>query len=271
MATRKRDPYSVVGEAMRQAIAAAHAAPGLTKLDHKVLAAVLYLVGTWSRLRDDVYLGDIAAVTYGVEKDEAHGTAGKWMRDKVSVSLKRLHASGVIVFTPRRGQGVRSTITLLRKAPEQGGVNADEKAPETGSVKGGTKAPDFDGKGTQDRSEKAPEQGSPTEDCSEYSEREFSRTDIADAAARLVRNKPDEAKAVVDTLCVEHGDSRVADAVSKLAHKSFTWTSQLRTAIVSALPPRYKPLVIENVDEADVADGPSNVAAARELLRRTSA
>ena len=61
-----REPYPVVGEAMRKSIELAIAS-NITKADWKVLAAVHYAVTSWSRLEDRASLAQIALAMGDVE------------------------------------------------------------------------------------------------------------------------------------------------------------------------------------------------------------
>ena len=95
-----RDPYRDCGAAMRAAVERANAIrPQLKAAQRRVLDAVLVLTASFSRLSDEVYVADVAAIAQVHER-----TARK--------ALLRLAAEGVIEWTPRRGQRARSTLAL---------------------------------------------------------------------------------------------------------------------------------------------------------------
>lgn len=94
-----RDSYATVGAALRQAIDRANRA-GLSGGEQRVLLAVVALVSSYSRLRDRVYVFQIAAATGGLS--ERH----------TRTCLEKLARQGIIYWEPRRGHGVQSIVGL---------------------------------------------------------------------------------------------------------------------------------------------------------------
>lgn len=91
---------------MRVAIARANdVRPRLKARERAVLDAVLVLTASYSRLADDVYVADVAALA-GVHERTA--------RD----ALLRLRNESVIEWEPRRGQGTRSPLRLPLTGPQ---------------------------------------------------------------------------------------------------------------------------------------------------------
>lgn len=89
-----REPFPVVGEAMRKSIELA-VASNITKADWKVLAAIHYAVTSWSRLEDRASLAQIADIA-GIDPSSARK------------SVRRLNALGVIVRRSTPGRSVGS-------------------------------------------------------------------------------------------------------------------------------------------------------------------
>jgi hypothetical protein len=116
---RRRDDYADVGRAMRYAIDRANEA-GATDATMRVLTAVLYLTGTWSKLADNADLGTIAVLSgawNGAPEDCPRST-----RNRMGERLRWLAARDVILY--RSGNnghpgkpGVKSRVEVP-KAPD---------------------------------------------------------------------------------------------------------------------------------------------------------
>src|SRR4051794_9973890 len=70
---RQRAPYRIVGEAMRQTLRVAMAAD-LTRLEHRVLNAVLVLTASYSRTVDDLGTRQLASEIYGIAPAAVNGS-----------------------------------------------------------------------------------------------------------------------------------------------------------------------------------------------------
>jgi hypothetical protein len=101
---------SIVGPAMRQSHDRAKAA-GCTLAEMRVLFAVHYWLGTYSKLDDRVSLGQLAVTAgmwTGATKELPHA-----IRKRVSERLRALEAAGALIYTPGgRGHGVVSSIAV---------------------------------------------------------------------------------------------------------------------------------------------------------------
>lgn len=94
-----RDSYAAVGVAIRQAVARANG-ERLTGGEQRVLLAVLALVSSYSRLRDRVYVFQVADLAGGLT--ERH----------TRTCLEKLGRLGIIYWEPRRGHSVQSVLGL---------------------------------------------------------------------------------------------------------------------------------------------------------------
>jgi hypothetical protein len=143
----------------------------LTVRDRKVLAAVLDLTSTYSKVADHVYLAQVAAVAFGVDE------AQPWMCEKTRKALRVLHDAGVVFSRAPKGRswGRQYVISLVPldqvTQPEPGPTDRPVTQPEDGPSETGNTA--------QDRAESEavtqpdsgwvtqPEPGGPTEKTSE--------------------------------------------------------------------------------------------------------
>lgn len=141
MTSARREPYADVGRATRAAIDRACAqSDGLSRLDWRVLAAVIAQTTTWSRTADFVYLAALACTVYATDDAE------QWMTKKIGQSLRRLRDLGVLGYIPARGAHCHSYVDL--KGAESGGLS---KGAETGGLS--------HEKGSRSRSRKGPDLG----------------------------------------------------------------------------------------------------------------
>lgn len=128
MSRRPRDPYLEVGEATRAAIEAACAAD-LAPLQHRALLAVIHFTSTRSYLTATVYLGQIAAVMYGVERSV------KWQEKRAREALRHLQAAGIIACAPPRGRPSRPaywvSIRPTDPAPSEPDTSGLRSEPDT--------------------------------------------------------------------------------------------------------------------------------------------
>lgn len=95
-----RVPFPVAGRAMRQARARAVAARA-SLLEQAVLAVVIELTGSWSRLVESrTSVRQIGALAYGVDVDDLTGH----QRDRIAACLRHLRELGVITYESKRGR-----------------------------------------------------------------------------------------------------------------------------------------------------------------------
>lgn len=122
MSAEKREP---IESAITGRLAILRAARvGLSRLEHRVLAAVLYMLPLMQKREGAMFIGQVAAIAYGVDHAE------DWQIRKTGTALRHLHELGVLVrYEPARG-GKRSFLGL-------GNV------PEPGTIVDGAKVPDF--------------------------------------------------------------------------------------------------------------------------------
>jgi hypothetical protein len=118
-----RDRFVECAKALRAALDKAIAAK-LGGALWRVLAAVIELTVTWSKLEDEVYLAQIARIA-GMHDGEGNARPGDVKR--VAHSLKQLRDAGIITYVPSRRHGQKSRIGLV---PADGSVGS---APEMGS------------------------------------------------------------------------------------------------------------------------------------------
>jgi hypothetical protein len=162
-----RDDYPVVGAAMRSSIELACRAQ-LTVRQHRTFLAALAFTASWSRLEDDVYLAQLAAVVYGSDDVQ------RWQCRKVADDLRALRAAGVLhsrapIGRPR-DEGPRPRYRVgLRSAPDPGSTSGQEVPPISGADCGES-APDHGAKRAPTPGAKVPPPvGAPTEKFSEKS------------------------------------------------------------------------------------------------------
>lgn len=85
----RRDPYKAVGAAMRAAMdAACHAEPPLRPREWRVLAAVVSITASWSRLEDEVSHGQLQVLT-GIAE-----------RRTLARELRSLAQRGIVMYEP---------------------------------------------------------------------------------------------------------------------------------------------------------------------------
>jgi hypothetical protein len=148
--TEKREPIesAIAG---RQAILRANSAE-LSRLEHKVVAAVVYMLPLMQKREGGMFIGQLAAIAYGIDR------AAPWQIKKTGQALRRLHELGVLVdYRPARGG--RQSFLSLGKVPEPGTISPDGKVPEPGTERFPISGP----KGSRTQNPNGPYFGVPTE------------------------------------------------------------------------------------------------------------
>lgn len=102
-----RVTYAEAGEAHREAVRRAMVAPKLRDSDFKVLLVLGTLLGSYSKIEDEVTRDQLAELT-GLN------------RSTVTAAVGRLHRAGVIVWVSGNGRGQRSRVSFA--SPEAGEV-----------------------------------------------------------------------------------------------------------------------------------------------------
>ncbi len=175
---RERDAYADVGAATRAAIERVIESGGCNALA-RVFLATLHLTTTFSRIADDVYVDQVAAI--------AHVD-----RRKARRQLAWLSGRGVIVWQPRSGRGRRSTLALQREW---------KTGPLMALISGEKRGPDANAKAGRFGTEKGAGGGPPTEKVSEKDDEEG----VVVGPESLDRSAPqphedDERRRVLDAL-----------------------------------------------------------------------
>ncbi len=180
----RRDGYSVAAAAGRESLRRA-AVVGLTVRQYRVLCAVVSLTALYSRLRDRVYLAQVAAFAYGVEE------AKPWMLKKTREALNELDDFGLVVHVAPKGRPNTSTgspqylIGVPTTDPDPG-VTSEESDPDSGASSEQKVTPSPDQNGPRPRTETDPAPGPPTEKTSEKT------SATAAAAGNSGVHEPDE-------------------------------------------------------------------------------
>jgi hypothetical protein len=107
-----RVAYVQASRAAREAISRAATACEAGKIrpgDYRALTAVIAMTATYSKVRDKVFVAQLAEIIYGTESREH---VQRWMKRKTGASLGRLKAAEVIDYTPSSGPGERSEVSL---------------------------------------------------------------------------------------------------------------------------------------------------------------
>lgn len=166
----ERVSFTEAGQVARAANRRANAVK-LSVRDRKVLAAVIDLTATYSKIADRVYLAQVAAVAFGVDE------APPWMCEKARKSLRVLHEGDVVYSQAPRGRswGRQYVISLVPLGqvtqPEDGPTDSDVTQPDAGLTDSGNAAQDEAESRSVTQPEfgcvTQPEPGGPTEKSSE--------------------------------------------------------------------------------------------------------
>src|SRR5690348_15699748 len=133
-----RVTFLVASQARRESTEAALSA-SLTVAELRVLLAVHWFTGEWSRLSDQVGLEQVAEVA---------GLVGH--KSRVAKALRRLEELGAVVYIPgQRGRGHRGTVGIPppQKEAPAGHFYDEEKGPEKGPNTNGKGANPADKRG----------------------------------------------------------------------------------------------------------------------------
>jgi hypothetical protein len=206
---RARDLYAVVGTAIRQAIARAHAAQ-CTRKELRALNAVVSLVASYSRLEDRIAVADVADVA------RLHIVDAR-------AALRSLRDKGVIVY-----EGKRSGLSRIGLPPPTGpdirgdsaslggddlrGDSASTREAIRGSERSGFASP------TEKTSEKTSEKGEPRHDVGRLLDAfagEASRRG-AEIPARAIRPIAEQVATLLDA---GEAPDRVAAGLTRMLDK----------------------------------------------------
>lgn len=249
-----RAPFPEAGAALRLAASSACAAH-LSTRQYRTLLAVLALTASWSRVEDDLSLGQIAQVHFGVEHTE------RWQRRKVREDLVALEARGIITMaasgTGRPRAGAFHTYRIdLKRAPTLGSVppetHPDPGAPfdsETHPDPGARSDETCPGIGNETcpgiSNETCPGIRDPSEKGSRGGAEEAPPPPTVDqvthrAVALLHRPTTPEDRRSITAWISTHGIEPSTAALDALEGRGFDWWSQLRPALDAAVPPRRR-------------------------------
>jgi hypothetical protein len=216
MSAEKRDPYADVATAARDAFDKA-AKAGLKRLEHLTLEAVVSRTALWSRFEDDVYLGVLASMVYGVERSK------RWQRDNIGRALKTLDEKNIVTrqrIGTRDEKGPYYRLGLVR--PES---SADSPRTRMRHESGASPAPN--------QAHDAPQITRPNENSSSRSDREnvdpLERFILKPTAQHLV-----EFAAARAAVGHEFGEARTQAGLATLGDRQFPWSSDFRRALTTA-------------------------------------
>jgi hypothetical protein len=218
--SQARASYAEAGAAMRQAIDRALAA-SLGPRQWAVVAVVLELTASYSKLSDDLYLAEIAARVFRTDEPTT------WQVKRISADLKDLAAAGIIEREPPRigrpaAGGPRYRVVL----PAAGKGAADGSLSGAKGTKGSSERAEREQrarvKGAASARKGSSQRGSYREGTEESSEKNARRTSSQQLALMPNGDHPqagDTTLPVVEQLC-----NRLADSIEQRGSKRPTVT-----------------------------------------------
>jgi hypothetical protein len=208
--------------AARAVVAAANAQePALTPRQHRVLLSVLHHTALWSRSEARVYLAQLAAVAFGVERAEG------WHLKRTKEALRALAERGLVSVRPPTGRppggagpAYLVALPLPGMDPSTGATSEGESDPSTGASSNGKVTPTWGRNGPQHGVESDPAPGPPLVVVGEEEDRSADDDGLSRLLIGLCTGEPErverDARTVLRTLrdrgepepfirhCIEH-------------------------------------------------------------------